>query len=135
MWRKKTKISKNHLFSRIGPFWVIWSKKNFFDFWIIQKFQKPSLTAKIVSFDPEFSWTWNFQGLFLTILSTIPEDFGKIVWLDFLKSSKNHQKRQFFVKFWIIQSFFGKSGSVSFLSLSPSNFWPKIRMILCQEVS
>ena len=33
----------NHLFSRIGPFWVIWSNKNFFDFWIIQKFQ--SLTA------------------------------------------------------------------------------------------
>ena len=41
----------NHLFSRIGPFWVIWSNKIFFDFWIIQNFQIPNL--KILD-DPDF---------------------------------------------------------------------------------
>ena len=41
----------NHLFSRIGPFWVIWSNKFFFDFWIIQNFQIPNL--KILD-DPDF---------------------------------------------------------------------------------
>ena len=43
--KKVPNVGFNHLFSRIGPFWVIWSNKNFFDFWIIQNFQKPSLTS------------------------------------------------------------------------------------------
>ena len=35
--------------------------------------------AKIVSFEPDFYLTWNFQGLFLAILSTIFDSFSKIV--------------------------------------------------------
>ena len=50
---QKLKIAKNHLFSRIEPFWVIWSKNIVFDFWIIQNFQIPNL--EILN-DPEFFW-------------------------------------------------------------------------------
>ena len=65
--------------------------------------------AKIVSFEPDFSRTWNFQGLFLAILSTISESFSKIVRLVFEKSSKKHRKIQLYVKFWMIQHFFWKT--------------------------
>ena len=54
-------------------------------------------TAIFISFDPDFSWSWNFQGLFLTILSTISEDLSKIVTVVFEKSSKKHQKMHIFV--------------------------------------
>ena len=53
--KKVPDFGSNHLFSRIGPFWVIWSNKNFFDFWIIQNFQKPNLTLKKIFLEPDFS--------------------------------------------------------------------------------
>ena len=47
------------------------------------------------------------------------------------KPSKNAHIRNY----WRIQNFFGWSGSVIFLSLSISNFWPKISKIRPLEVS
>ena len=45
-WQKKVPdFGFNHLFSRIGPFWVIWSNKKKFDFGSFKIFQKPNLTS------------------------------------------------------------------------------------------
>ena len=72
LWRKKNRKSQKTLFSRIGPFWVIWSKKKIF-----RKISTDyGSTAKIVSFEEIFFGTWNFQEMFLTILSTISVSFS-----------------------------------------------------------
>ena len=36
-------------------------------------------TVKNIFLEPDFFWTWNFQGWFLSLLSTIFESFSKIV--------------------------------------------------------
>ena len=62
----------------------------------IAYFQKRSLTAIFITFEPDFSRTWNFQGLFLTILSTISEVFETFYRQLIEKWSKNHQKIHIF---------------------------------------
>ena len=114
---KVEKISKCFIFKNLIIFWENseWygaQKKSTKLRWIIQYtaiFGRYGSTAKIVYFEPDFSRTWNFQGLFLAILSTISESFSKIVRLVFEKSSKKHRKIQLFVKFWRIQNFFWKT--------------------------
>ena len=111
---KEMKISKNHLFSRIGPFWVIWSNnkkisKNFDGSSNMAIFGRYGSTTKIVYFEPDFSRTWNFQELFLAILSTISESFSKIVRLVFEKSSKKAPKNTALCEILVIQHFFWKT--------------------------
>ena len=75
---KKWKVSDfglNHLFSRIGPFWVIWSKKKFGSFKNYKNRTSPNKRKKLLN---DFSRTWNFHGWFLTLYSTISEGFRKI---------------------------------------------------------
>ena len=56
-------------------------------------------------FERDFSRSWNFQKLFLTFQSTISEVFETFYRQLFEKWSKNHRKKQFFVKFWRFQIF------------------------------
>ena len=114
---KVEKISKCFIFKNLIIFWENseWygaQKKSTKLRWIIQYtaiFGRYGSTAKIVYFEPDFSQTWNFQGLFLAILSTIFESFSKIVGVLFEKWLKNHWKMHIFVKFWTFQIFFGKT--------------------------
>ena len=55
---------------------------------------------------------------------------SKIVTVVFEKWSKKQQKIQFFLPGSFKKIFFEKRGSVSFLRISISNFWPKISKIL-----
>ena len=111
--------------------WTILSifEKNFF--WIIQKFQKPNLASKKIFLGSSF-----FPDLkFSPVVPNLPNYQKKIIRtksLDkkFTKKLTEWSKKQFFLKFWIIQYFFRKKGSVGTLRISISNFWPKISKIL-----
>ena len=83
LWRKwKSKISKIGYFHELDHSEWFGAKKKFsknFDRSSnMAIFSRYGSTAKIVSFEDIFFGTWNFQGMFLTILSTISESFRKI---------------------------------------------------------
>ena len=71
-------------------------------------------TVKIISFEPIFFWTSNFQGCFFTILSTISESFGKI------KFQKIYQKK-IKVSIMVISGHYGSP--VKFLTFEEEFFW------------
>ena len=89
----------------------------FFEFWIIQKFQKPNLTSIKKKWVPEFFWTWNFQGMFLTLYSTISESLKKILRQKIYQKNFLMIKNTVFLKFLDDPVFFWKNRRVRFLPL------------------
>ena len=72
----------NYLFSRIGPFWVIWTKKTFeklTDHTIFPFSAAMAPGQKLYLYNPIFYCSWNFQRSLLAISSTISDDFSKII--------------------------------------------------------
>ena len=74
--KRSSNIDFNHLFSRIERFWAF-PKKNFFG--SFKKFKNRTSPKIKIKWVPDFSRIWNFQGMFLTILSTISKSFRKIL--------------------------------------------------------
>ena len=100
LWREKNKNCRKPF---IFTTWTILSdleqkksfEKNFDGSSNMAIFGRYGSAAKIVFFEPNFFQNWNFQGLFLAILSTISEYFSKIVRLVLEKKFEKVPKNSF----------------------------------------
>ena len=89
-------------------------------------------------FGPDYWMIWRFSGPAVFRSCSLGPKLSfqaKICWLDDLDLSKNPSEiaksaKTGFRDFWMIQIFFGKSGSVAVPNSYPSNIWPSLMKIL-----